>query len=331
MTKNIQMNYKTSISLFLISIALLISNYGWSQTNLVLNGSADELTFNTSDNADAWDMTPSSTIVDNNGATVASPYKALWNNSTLESWLETNYVTVGSGVDEQPGSSSDGTYNSSGTKTRGVKLYDDGSPTVSASTRRLYQKVAVEAGVSYTFSIDSRAEAENVPSDVFMLNEDISTEAGLENGASDSRVDHYVEITNDFNTSKGSATNNTFTTTTFSFTPSTTTVVIYVRALAAMSSETEVFYDNISLIKTSELSVPDVELETVKVYPNPVSDVLHISTPTAVDHVRIFNIAGNSVANSNDEKIDVSDLTNGVYIVNISIGETSISRSFIKE
>ncbi|MEL7146097.1 MAG: PKD domain-containing protein, partial [Bacteroidota bacterium] len=46
----------------------------------VLNGTFDEFTENTGDNADAWDMTPNSTVVDNNGNTIDSPYRALWNN-----------------------------------------------------------------------------------------------------------------------------------------------------------------------------------------------------------------------------------------------------------
>jgi hypothetical protein len=138
--------------------ACFIPNYGWSQQELVLNGTTDEYTLNTGDNSDAFDMTPNSTVQDNTGATVDSPYYALWRNDDLETYLEQTYNSGGA-VDEQPGSASDGTYDENGVKTRSVKLYDDGSPVIIGSSRRLYQKIVVEAGEQYTFSIDSRSEA----------------------------------------------------------------------------------------------------------------------------------------------------------------------------
>ena len=43
----------------------------------VLNGTFDEYTFQyRSDNADAWDMTPNSTVIDNDGNEIDSPYRA---------------------------------------------------------------------------------------------------------------------------------------------------------------------------------------------------------------------------------------------------------------
>lgn len=229
----------------------LISALSFGQTNLVVNGSCDihgtgSDTSNTSDNADAWDMTPNSTL---NGG-IVSPYRYDaddnpngWRNDALETYLSDTYKSGGS-VNEQPGSTSDGNYNTT-EKTRGVKLYEE--------TRRLYQRVIVEAGAEYTFTIESRSNTANTPSEIFMLNEQISTEVGLENGAADSRVDYYHEITNDFNASGGSAGNSTFTTTTFDFTATSTDVVIYVRSLQSTADD-QVYFDNISLVKKAATS-----------------------------------------------------------------------------
>lgn len=309
-----------------------ISAFG--QPNLVLNGTCDDHgtgsdTSNTSDNADAWDMTPNSTL---NGG-IASPYKALWNNSTLDTWLRDTYNS-GSDVDEQPGSASDGTY-SDGTKTRSVKLYDDddGDPVVSSSTRRLYQKIAVTAGSSYTFSMDSRSEAENIPSEVFMLNEEITTETGLENGAADSRVDHYLEITNDYNSSKGDADTNTFTTNSFTFTASTSTVVIYVRALLALSSSTEVFYDNISLVEDQTASIDDKLKDSISMYPNPTNGAINISSSDEILSVVVYDLAGKKVSISNDVSnfIDVSHLNKGVYIMAFQLQKGQVAKKLLVE
>lgn len=280
------------------------------------------------------DMTPNSTL---NGG-ITSPYKYHadnnpngWNNSTLDTYLRDTYNS-GNNVDEQPGSSSDGTYDGA-TKTRSLKLYGDGDPVVSASTRRLYQKVAVDAEAEYTFSIDSRSEAENIPSEVFMLNEEITTEVGLEDGATDTRVDHYFEITNDFNSSGGSASNNTFTTSSFTFTASTTTVVIYVRALLAIDSSTEVFYDNISLVKEATASIDDVSVVDVKVYPNPTTGLVNISTNENINSIAVHDLLGRKVlaSQTNLETVDVSSLTKGIYLLQLNLEKGQLTKKLIVE
>lgn len=312
-------------------IFTLFTIIAFGQQNLVLNGTGDDHgtgsdTSNTSDNADAWDMTPNSTL---NGD-IASPYKVLWNNSTLEDYLEVTYMG-GNSVNEQPGATSDGTYQS-GSKTRALKLYGS-SAGLTESTRRLYQKITVEAGEQYKFSMDSRSEAENIPSEVFMLNEEITTEVGLENGAADARVDHYFEITNDHNTSKGSATDNTFTNNSFTFTASTTTVVIYVRALLAIDSSTEVFYDNISLVKEATASIDDVSGVDVKVYPNPTTGLVNISTNENINSIAIHDLLGRKVlaSQTNLKTVDVSSLTKGIYLLQLNLQKGQLTKKLIVE
>lgn len=234
----------------LIVCFTLISALSFGQTNLVLNGTCDIHTVpDNKDNADSWDMTPNSKIIDESGAEIDSPYRALWYNSDLADWLS----TATGDSNEQPGSSSDGNWDYSAGADQGVKT---GGVKISSVGRRLYQLVAVEAGKEYTFSIESRSEAENVPSDVFILNTEIASEDGLT--GSSATVDHYVQITNDFNSSKSNATTNNFTVTTFDFTASTNQVVIYVRASAAVDSSNEVFYDNISLVEKAASSTGTV-------------------------------------------------------------------------
>ncbi len=187
----------------------------------VLNGTFDEFTVNTGDNADAWDMTPNSTVVDNSGNTVDSPYRPLWRNTELNDYIDATY-----GTNEQPSSTSDGNDG------RGAKFNN--------SSRRLYQVVQVQQGSTYNFSIDTRSEAMGVNTEVFILNTEITTETGIDASTTDPAIDAYFNITNDFNTDKSM-----FTTSTFTFTPTTNSIVIYVRALNAVDSSNEVFIDNV--------------------------------------------------------------------------------------
>ncbi len=191
----------------------------------VLNGTFDEFTVNTGDNADAWDMTPNSTVVDNNGNEIPSPYDPLWDNGALDSWLEGAY---GDGS-EQAGSTSDGNNG-----TRGAKLDESG--------RRLYQVVTVQQGATYTFSIDARTTAAGITSEVFLLNTEIADETGINVSTSDSAVDAYYAIPNIFATD-GDA----YATNTFEFTASTNQIIIYVRNIDVVDGVAEAFFDNITI------------------------------------------------------------------------------------
>lgn len=191
----------------------------------VLNGTFDEYTVNTGDNADAWDMTPNSTVVNNDGETIDSPYDPLWDNGALDSWLESFYGDNS----EQAGSTSDGNNG-----TRGAKLDETG--------RRLYQVVTVQAGETYTFSIDARTTAAGITSEVFILNTEIADETGINASTSDSAIDAYFAIPNIFATD-GDA----YATHTFEFTASTGEIVIYVRNVDVIDNTAEAFFDNITI------------------------------------------------------------------------------------
>ena len=181
----------------------------------VLNGTFDEYTFNTGDNADAWDMTPNSTVVDNDGNTIPSPYDPLWDNGDLDSWLDTFYGDNS----EQAGSTSEGNNG-----TRGAKLDEAG--------RRLYQVVTVQIGETYTFSIDAKGDTAGLTPEVFILNTEIADETGINASTSDPAIDGYMEI----------AATTSYDTYSFDFTASTGEIVIYVRNVVGSAR-----FDNVEI------------------------------------------------------------------------------------
>ncbi len=299
---------------FGLLLSLLCMSFSWSQTNLVLNGNCEAHTVDVNDNADAFDMTPPSGI---DGGTNNSPYNALWNNSALDAYLNTAF-----GDDsEQPGSSGDGNkFGPNAGTGRGVKLNE--------VSRRIYQKITVVAGTQYTFSVDSRSEATGALSGVYILNEEIDTEVGLQNLTADSRVDAYYLINNDYNPTKSSSTLDTFTTNTFTFTPTTTTAVIYIGSATAADATTEIFFDNISVIETSQLSTTDVNVLDFKVYPNPAKDHITIASHTnETIAVSVFDVLGKNVLNRNlnaNNTLNVSGLSKGLYVMKITSASNSV-------
>lgn len=304
----------------LLFIALIASTTFFAQTNLTLNSNMQSEP-DDNDNADAWDMSPNSNLADGSD----SPYRALWSNTDLDSWLGTNCGDTS----EAAGSSSDGNYDYSagadaGVKTRGLKLNE--------ACRRLYQKVAVTPGTSYTLTIESRSEAENVPSELFILNTEITDETGLASGSS--TVDSYLNITNDHNTSKSNATTDNFTKNTLVFTPTGSFIVIYVRSSLAVDSDHEVFFDNIELYETASLSVNDVFSSKISIYPNPANEFVQISTSETITGVEVYNLIGKKVISSSkltNNKIDVSNLSKGVYVLKVMSNDLVGSRKIIIE
>lgn len=90
----------------------------------------------------------------------------------------------------------------------------------------------------------------------------------------------------------------------------------------------------IMAFSTFESSIESNSLATFQIYPNPTSDLLNIRTGTGDKQMEILNLLGKTIHNETvaDENItlNVSDWTNGVYIIRIK-GDTGITtQKFVK-
>ncbi|MBC5834223.1 T9SS type A sorting domain-containing protein [Flavobacterium sp. F372] len=83
------------------------------------------------------------------------------------------------------------------------------------------------------------------------------------------------------------------------------------------------------------LGVNSFDKNSFVAYPNPVKDVLNLSYKTEISNVRVVNLLGqevlNSKTNSNDVQVDMSTLTSGAYVVNITVEDTVHTIKVIKE
>jgi PKD repeat protein len=185
---------------------------------IILNGTGEELN-DKNDNADAWDMTPSSTYKPNDPtASTASPYKALWNNTVLNKWLEDNVSTSNEG----PGIS---TTNNSAPYS--YKLHEP--------QRRLYQLFKVEVGVVYTIKLWAKNE-DTAELSVYIMDNNIPDESTLETENLGKLV-----VT-------GAENGNSFKEYSFMFKATTTDAIFYAKPTGdTINSTNEVFVDNISV------------------------------------------------------------------------------------
>ena len=86
----------------------------------------------------------------------------------------------------------------------------------------------------------------------------------------------------------------------------------------------------------ASLSSASFDTANFVAYPNPVKDVLNLSYKTAISNVRVVNLLGQEVLNTktnntNDVQVNMSALTAGAYIVNITVEDTVHTIKVIKE
>ncbi len=104
---------------------------------------------------------------------------------------------------------------------------------------------------------------------------------------------------------------------------------VYV-AIQCVSNDAFIFLvDDISI--SFFISTNDKPLaESLKVYPNPVDDVLNIQSGVEITNARLFNISGQLIfesnGNSNEMRIRTSEMPSGLYLLNITTKQGVITR-----
>ncbi|HLW32011.1 MAG TPA: T9SS type A sorting domain-containing protein [Aequorivita sp.] len=87
--------------------------------------------------------------------------------------------------------------------------------------------------------------------------------------------------------------------------------------------------------KSNMLDVADNSFENFKFYPNPTQDVLNLSSKNNIDNVAIFSLLGQKVldvsVNQNTSSINLESLTQGVYVMKVTIDGTVASYKIIKQ
>lgn len=92
--------------------------------------------------------------------------------------------------------------------------------------------------------------------------------------------------------------------------------------------------EDYSLDVKESLATSDITKNRVSIYPNPVKNVLNFNGAKNISKVEVYNVAGQKVKavdNLSDNKIELSNLTKGTYIIRASVDGLVKSFKFIKE
>lgn len=91
----------------------------------------------------------------------------------------------------------------------------------------------------------------------------------------------------------------------------------------------------VNITVENELSLPNFNASKIRIYPNPVTDILMISASENISEITISNLLGQKLVSktnlSSEEKIDVSSFVNGWYLIQTTIGDTTKTTKFLKQ
>ena len=96
----------------------------------------------------------------------------------------------------------------------------------------------------------------------------------------------------------------------------------------------DIFYmgiDDIEIKDNSGMAVSESPALSLRVFQNPATEFVKISGIKNIDNVRVFDMTGKIVKEVKSQEINIKDLPNGEYIINVYSDKNVISRKLIKK
>ena len=105
-------------------------------------------------------------------------------------------------------------------------------------------------------------------------------------------------------------------------------------AASANAADDVFMIDDITFGEFASLSTSKILISDVSIYPNPARDFLNISAGEKIDSATIYDLTGRIVKKSNPNKetfnFNISDFSNGVYLIKLNSGNKESTIKFIK-
>jgi len=94
-------------------------------------------------------------------------------------------------------------------------------------------------------------------------------------------------------------------------------------------------FDNYYFYKTDAAAVNDIEELKLSVYPNPTSDLVNIKSQSNIETLQVYSLSGKRLIemspNTTDVQMDISSLSSGAYLINVTTDESARTIKIIKQ
>jgi hypothetical protein len=98
-----------------------------------------------------------------------------------------------------------------------------------------------------------------------------------------------------------------------------------VRNDGVLSSSGELYFDNMLLYDKEILAVQNVMKETVKIFPNPTCDIIHVSVASNENPtLQLYFVNGVLLKENKAKEMDVQDISVGTYILKVRIKDNFV-------
>ena len=105
----------------------------------------------------------------------------------------------------------------------------------------------------------------------------------------------------------------------------------FIQKKAPLSKIGNVFVDNMLVYNEMITSVSSPQVANIRIYPNPVRDVIHIAKETGqvIERLELYSLQGQLIRSTKNENMQVSDLPSGSYILKVRLNEGVVSKPVI--
>jgi beta-glucanase (GH16 family) len=97
--------------------------------------------------------------------------------------------------------------------------------------------------------------------------------------------------------------------------------------------ESSMLIDYVRVYQSAELSTEEFDLAKVDLYPNPAQDLLFLQTALPIDKAEVYSALGQRVLTQNNmtDRLDISKLAKGLYLLQLFSGNQRETLRFIKD
>jgi len=96
-----------------------------------------------------------------------------------------------------------------------------------------------------------------------------------------------------------------------------------IRKSGVLSSGADLYFDNMLLYDKALMAFENISANQIKVYPNPVSDIIHISMVTSeIPTLQLFSINGLLLREMQTKDLNVSNVAGGTYVLKVKLKDS---------